>query len=92
MKDILENKWTTVVKLKKQVMELEKQVKQLKESAFCQNCANGSGNGFGLDGKGLAMVGEGLPKVPEKHSLVGHREKITKVQIHPNFTLIASAS
>jgi len=39
MKDILENKWTTVVKLKKQVMELEKQVKQLKESAFCQSCA-----------------------------------------------------
>lgn len=31
IKDVLEKKWTSVAKLKKQVMELEKQNKQLKE-------------------------------------------------------------
>lgn len=42
IKDILENKWTTVVRLKKQVMELEKQVKQLKESQICERCGGGA--------------------------------------------------
>ena len=32
MADVLEKKWTSLVRLKKQVMELEKQVKHLKES------------------------------------------------------------
>ncbi len=31
IKDVLEKKWTNVAKLKKQVMELEKENKQLKE-------------------------------------------------------------
>lgn len=31
-KSILENKWTAVIRLKKQNMELEKQNKELKES------------------------------------------------------------
>lgn len=38
-KDILEKKWTSVVRLKKQVMELEKTVKQLKEGGgICERC------------------------------------------------------
>lgn len=41
MKDILENKWTAVVKMKRQVMELEKQNKQLRESAICERCGGG---------------------------------------------------
>lgn len=49
-KDILENKWTTVVKLKKQVMELEKQNKQLKDNSICERC--GGGLGFGNAGNG----------------------------------------
>lgn len=32
LKDILERKWTSIARLKKQVMELEKQVKQLSET------------------------------------------------------------
>ena len=31
MKDILERKWTSIARLKKQVMDLERQCKQLKE-------------------------------------------------------------
>ena len=34
-KDLLEKKWTSVVRLKKQVMEMEKQVKTLKEESVC---------------------------------------------------------
>jgi hypothetical protein len=33
--DILEKKWTSVIRLKKQVMELEKINKQLKEETIC---------------------------------------------------------
>lgn len=33
MKDILEKKWTSIVKLTKQKMDLEKQIKYLKEEA-----------------------------------------------------------
>ena len=91
MKDILENKWTAVVKMKRQVMELEKQNKQLRESSLCEKC----GGGGLLDDGGIIqkqMGGEGLPKVPEKFTLTGHREKITKLQLHPSFTLLATAS
>ena len=37
-------------------------------------------------------TGDGLPKVPEKFTLQGHRTKITKVAIHPIYSIIASAS
>lgn len=32
LKDVLERKWTSIAKLKKQVMDLERQCKQLKET------------------------------------------------------------
>ena len=43
MKDILEKKWTSIVKLKKQVMELEKLNKELKEHNICERCGEGTG-------------------------------------------------
>jgi len=33
LKDILERKWTSIARLKKQVMDLERQCKQLKEAS-----------------------------------------------------------
>ena len=45
MKDILEKKWTSLVKLKKQVMELEKQNKEFKEHQICERCGEGTGAG-----------------------------------------------
>ncbi len=60
MKDILENKWITVVRysmfgdtfrLKKQNIELEKQNKQLKESALCERCGGGTMANAGGEGK-----------------------------------------
>ena len=36
--DILEKKWTSLARLKKQVWDLEKQVKQIKDSTTCERC------------------------------------------------------
>ena len=58
MSDILEKKWTSIVKLKKQVMELERQIKEMKE--------NGLPDG-GTDRQTVAF--EGLPRQPEKYIL-----------------------
>ena len=68
-------------------MDLEKQVKQHKESSVCERCENAN-DGLGA----LAKVGDGLPREPEKYRLSGHRGKITKVAIHPFYSIVASAS
>jgi platelet-activating factor acetylhydrolase IB subunit alpha len=88
--DLLEKKWGSVVRLKKQVMELEKMNKQLKEETVCAKCEalNEMGANMGL-GKGQ---GDGLPREPEKYTLQGHRGKITKLVIHPFYSIVASAS
>lgn len=90
-KDLLEKKWTSVVRLKKQVMELEKLNKQLKEESVCARCEalNEMGATMGLS-KGL--LGDGLPREPEKYTLQGHRGKITKLVLHPFYNIVASAS
>lgn len=60
MKDILEKKWTSVVRLKKQVNELEKQNKQLKDSMICEKCGGGTGTDIG--GNKSGVLNDGLPK------------------------------
>lgn len=88
MRDLLEKKWTSVVRLKKQVLDLEKQNKQLKESQICERC-EGMGD---LSSNKKSVFGEGLPREPERYSLQGHRSKVTKVALHPVFSMVASAS
>ena len=43
-------------------------------------------------GQGHIMGGEGLPKVPERFILSGHRNRITKVLIHPIYNMVATSS
>lgn len=45
-----------------------------------------------MQGGNVGTVGDGLPKMPEKFCLLGHRQRITKVAIHPVYTIVASAS
>lgn len=84
MKDILEKKWTSLVKLKKQVIELEKQNKQLKDSIICEKCGGGAGSEMGSNKS--SVLNDGLPKQPEKFTLQGHKDRITKVAIHPIYS------
>ena len=60
MKDILEKKWTSVVTLKKQVIELEKKVKLLTDSMVCEKC--GGGTGADASGGKAGVLNDGLPK------------------------------
>ena len=46
---------------------------------------------LGGGGSGKVM-GNGLPIEPEKCSLTGHRARITKIALHPTYSLVASAS
>lgn len=89
-KDLLEKKWSSVVRLKKQVMELEKINKQLKEEGVCARCEalNEIGANMGLS----KVPGDGLPREPEKYTLQGHRGKVTKLVLHPFYNIVASAS
>jgi len=80
-KDLLEKKWTSVIRLQKKVLDLEAKVAQLEEEI-----TNHSG--------GAAKRGkeDALPRAPEKYSLTGHRNSINSVKFHPVFSLVASAS
>ncbi|KYQ89824.1 putative dynein regulator [Tieghemostelium lacteum] len=81
---LLEQKWTTVVRLQKKVNELEQKVKQLEEEL--NNGGRGSG---GSSRKGKE---DALPRPPEKNVLSGHRNCINAVRFHPAFSLLVSAS
>ena len=79
LKDLLERKWTSVAKLKKEVDELTKQNKVLKEvsgGGACERCGGTSGAGAGLV-QGASVAGDGLPREPEKFILRGHKSRIT---------------
>ena len=36
--------------------------------------------------------GEGIPRQPEKHTFIGHRNTVNAVKLHPKFNLAATAS
>jgi platelet-activating factor acetylhydrolase IB subunit alpha len=77
-KNMLENKWKAVARLKRQVLSLEDQIQRYKEE-----------NDFGVI---AGEQKEGLPKQPEKHELIGHRNKVTRVAFHPIYDVLASCS
>jgi len=77
-KNILETKWKSVARLKRQVLALEDQIKRYKEENDV-GCITGQQK-------------EGLPKQPEKHELRGHKNKVTDVEFHPVYDLLATAS
>eukprot|EP00735_Rhodelphis_limneticus_P001613 TRINITY_DN1225_c0_g1::TRINITY_DN1225_c0_g1_i1::g.26866::m.26866 TRINITY_DN1225_c0_g1::TRINITY_DN1225_c0_g1_i1::g.26866 ORF type:complete len:423 (-),score=26.81,sp/D3BUN1/LIS1_POLPP/51.64/8e-148,WD40/PF00400.27/4.2e-11,WD40/PF00400.27/3.7e-10,WD40/PF00400.27/1.2e-10,WD40/PF00400.27/1.6e-10,WD40/PF00400.27/3.5e-11,WD40/PF00400.27/3e-08,WD40/PF00400.27/1.5e-08,Nup160/PF11715.3/2.9,Nup160/PF11715.3/0.009,Nup160/PF11715.3/5.1e-05,Nup160/PF11715.3/1.3,Nup160/PF11715.3/0.0082,Nucleoporin_N/PF08801.6/ len=81
-RDLLEKKWTSVVRLQKRVMELETKIKQMEEEGVVARSFRG----------GEAATNENLPRPPPSHVLTGHREPITSVAFHPTFTVCASAS
>jgi platelet-activating factor acetylhydrolase IB subunit alpha len=53
----------------------------------CERCQN-LDDVLGTGGKGQ---GDGLPREPQKFVLTGHRSRITKLALHPSYSLVASA-
>ncbi|OMJ93673.1 hypothetical protein SteCoe_3373 [Stentor coeruleus] len=82
--DILEKKWSSVVRLQQKVMSLQTEVDQLKEEMI-----------FYGPGKKLtdgSKASENLPRAPEKFNLLGHREPVTSLSFHPVYSIFASSS
>jgi len=78
------------VKLQRQIWDLEKTIKQMKDSATCERC-EALPDALG-GGPGSYKMGDGLPREPEKYTMAGHRGNVTKVAMHPMYSFVASAS
>lgn len=83
--DQLEKKWGTVVRLQQKVMSLQNELNSLKEDM--QNY----GPGKKLSDANARKL-EGVPKVPERFCLVGHRDPVTHLAFHPVYSILASCS
>lgn len=78
--NLLEKKWTSVIRLQKKVMELESRLKDTEDEI-----KSGSS-------RKAANVEDWIPRAPEKYRLSGHRSPITKVLFHPVYSIVLSAS
>ncbi|SAL96637.1 hypothetical protein [Absidia glauca] len=77
---LLEKKWTSVIRLQKKIMELETKASQMQEEL---NNAPVRKQTSSVDW---------IPRPPEQHTLTGHRNPITRVEFHPVYQTLASAS
>lgn len=83
--DLLEKKWSSVVRLQQKVINLQNEVEQMKEEMSIY------GPGKKLSDSNARRL-EGLPKVPAKFVLTGHRESVTSLSFHPVYSILASSS
>lgn len=77
---VLEKKWTSVIRLQKKVLDLEKQTQVLQEEIASAPVR-----------KATSSV-DWIPRPPERFSLTGHRGVVTGVSFHPVFSVIATSS
>lgn len=78
--DVLEKKWTAIVRLQRKILQLEQQTASLQEDLRLY------GRGEKLDKT------EALPREPAKLTLEGHRGPVTRVVFHPVYSLVVTAS
>ncbi|KAF0313584.1 Lissencephaly-1 [Amphibalanus amphitrite] len=78
---ILEKKWTAVLRLQKRNMELEAKLADCEREYLS-----------GAPTREKRSPAEWIPRPPERYSLTGHRAPITKVLLHPLYSLVVSAS
>ena len=78
--ELLERKWTSIVRLQKRILELEQANQQLREDI------DSAGKGKRID------LSTCLPRAPARSSLSGHRDAVTAVLFHPVYSLLFSAS
>eukprot|EP00298_Acanthocystis_sp_HF-20_P009822 c18525_g1_i1.p1 GENE.c18525_g1_i1~~c18525_g1_i1.p1 ORF type:complete len:403 (+),score=158.68 c18525_g1_i1:23-1231(+) len=77
----LEKKWTTIIRLQKQVIELEEKLKSLGSNPSLTQSKSRSN-----------ISKEALPRAPHTYSLSGHRKAVNSVAIHPFCSTAASGS
>ncbi|THV06209.1 dynein regulator [Dendrothele bispora CBS 962.96] len=81
---LLVKKWTSVIRMQKKIMDLEKRLAQaLEENSFASSAPGGAGSRNNEDW---------IPTATPKHTLVGHREGVNTVAFHPLYSVVASAS
>lgn len=80
--DLLEKKWTSIVRLQQKVMNLQSQLNTIKEERSKINSKNAEGQ----------RKFDAIPKIPEKASLKGHSAPITCLAFHPIKSIIGSCS
>jgi platelet-activating factor acetylhydrolase IB subunit alpha len=82
--NILEKKWTSVLRLQKKIIEMESKMEEMtQELQAGSRIPTGQNN---VDSEKL------FPSKPEKYILKGHRGAINCVAFHPTFTMFASCS
>eukprot|EP01095_Lingulamoeba_sp_RSL-Kostka_P011113 TRINITY_DN4152_c0_g1_i1.p1 TRINITY_DN4152_c0_g1~~TRINITY_DN4152_c0_g1_i1.p1 ORF type:complete len:406 (+),score=132.85 TRINITY_DN4152_c0_g1_i1:122-1339(+) len=74
----LERKWTSVLRLQRQILDYESKITQLEAEIE--------------EGPKKKDSKSGIPRQPAKYELKGHREPITAVCFHPIFSQIVSSS
>lgn len=79
--NVLEMKWKSVIRLKKQVMSLEDRIQRMEEESASFGSAQIRGE-----------TRDGLPKQPDKYTCRGHRDRITDLSYHPVQDVLASCS
>ncbi|XP_043247416.1 lissencephaly-1 homolog [Amphibalanus amphitrite] len=77
----LEKKWTAVLRLQKRNMELEANLADFQREMQA-----------GAPTREKRSPSDWIPRPPEKYALTGHRAPVTKVLLHPVYSLMASAS
>jgi len=78
--NLLEKKWTSVIRLQRKVMELES---KLNEAELEIESGPSRKNRTAEDW---------IPRGPEKYSLSGHRSPVTKVLFHPVYSIMLTSS
>jgi len=77
---LLEKKWTSVIRLQKKIMDLENRNASLQEEVSMSPA------------KRAASQTDWVPRAPAGRVLTGHRGEITRVIFHPFYQLVATAS
>ncbi|EFP87362.1 protein with putative role during mitosis [Puccinia graminis f. sp. tritici] len=83
---LLEKKWTSVIRLQKKIMDLERENGLLKDELASVGSISSTRKGQQLE-DWLPGRGGGA-----RHTLTGHRSPITALAFHPTFSSLASAS
>ena len=94
-KNLLERKWTSVVRLQRKVMDLEAKLKQAEEDLHAARKGMGTGTTSdrqsGHNGAGGNSV-RAFPRGPAKATMSGHRAAVTCLAMHPKYEIAVSAS